>query len=63
MLYTKPQEPRIIDKLSSSHQYMNLELSDVNWRAHVNTPVTEEGIFLVGSGIPDHNILKKPAIS
>lgn len=63
MLYTKPREPGIIDKLSSSHQYMNLELSDRKWRANVNIPVTEEGILMVGGGIPDHNILKKPAIS
>lgn len=63
MLYTKPQEPGIIDKLPSSHQYMNLVLSDMNWRANVNTPVTEEGILMVGGGIPDHNILKKPAVS
>lgn len=63
MLYTKPQEPGIIDKLPSSHQYMNLEQSDMNWCANGNTPVTEEGILMVGGGIPDHNILKKPAIS
>lgn len=42
---------------------MNLELSAMNWHANVNTPVTEEGILMVGGGIPDHNILKKPAIS
>jgi hypothetical protein len=42
---------------------MYLEMSPMNWLANVNTPVTEEGILMVGCGIPDHNILKKPAIS